>query len=62
MEVYGTEDLEDDARPNIRSTSVEFWKKSLSYFMVNKLVAWNKISNIGNPTRCTELNNLIKDI
>ena len=61
-EVYGTEDPPDDAKPLIRSTSVEFWKKALSYFMINRIIPWNEISNVGNPTRSTELNDLIKKV
>ena len=61
-EVYGEEDPEDDAKPNSRSSSIEFWKKALSHFMCNKLMAWNEISNVGNPTRSTELNELIKQV
>ena len=61
-EVYGTEDPPDDAKPLIRSTSIEFWKKALSYFMINRIIPWNEISNVGNPTRSTELNDLIKKI
>ena len=61
-EVYGTEDPPDDARPLIRSTSIEFWKKALSYFMINRIIPWNEISNVGNPTRSTELNDLIKKV
>jgi len=61
-EVYGKEDPEEDTKPLVRSTSVEFWKKAISCFMVNRIMAWNEISNVGNPTRCTELNDLIKEI
>ena len=57
--IYGEEDPEDDVKPTTRSSSIEFWKKALSYFMTNKLMAWNDISNVGNPTRSTELNELI---
>ena len=62
MQVFTTETPRDDAKPVARSTSVEFWKKALSYFMTNRLMAWNEISGVGNPTRSAELNNLIKYI
>ena len=62
MQVFTTETPEDDAKPVARSTSVEFWKKALSYFMTNRLMAWNEISNVGNPTRSAKLNDLIKYI
>ena len=59
---FGTETPTEDSRPTGRSTSIEFRKKALSYFMPNKLMAWNELSNVGNPTRCTELNELIKRV
>ena len=60
--VFGTETRADDAKPIARSTTVEFWKKALSYYMTNRLMTWNEISNVGNPTRSAELNDLIKYI
>ena len=58
--VYEIKDPPEDASPGIRSSTVAFWKKALSFFMVNQLMVWSKVSNIGNPTRCTQLNELIK--
>ena len=60
MQVFGVEVRADDAKPIARSNSVEFWKKALSFFMANRLMAWNEISMVGNPTRSAELNDLIK--
>ena len=59
-EIFGAEVRPEDGNPKIRSSTVEFWKKALSSFMTNRLMAWNEVSNIGNPTRCTELNDLVK--
>ena len=59
---FDTETPSDDAKPTVRSASLEFKKKALSYFMPNWLMICNEISNVGNPTRCTELNNLIKRV
>ena len=59
-EIFGAEVCPEDGNPKIRSSTVEFWKKALSSFMTNRLMAWNEVSNIGNPTRCTELNDLVK--
>ena len=39
FQVFGTETPADDANPVSRSTSVEFWKKALSFFMTNRLMA-----------------------
>ena len=62
MQVFGTETPEADAHPKARSTSVEYWKKALSFFMTNRLLAWNEIAKVGNPTRSAELNDLVKYI
>jgi hypothetical protein len=37
-----------------------YWKKALSSFMPNRLMVWNEISGVGNPTRSIALNDLIK--
>ena len=62
MQVFSTETPADDANPIARSTSVEFWKKALSFYMTNRLMPWNEISGVGNPTRSAEINDLIKYI
>ena len=46
--------------PIVRCHSIMFWKKALSFFMPNRLMAWNQLNNVGNPTRSCELNDLIK--
>ena len=45
-----------------RSSTLESAKKAISYFMPNKLLAWNKQSRSGNPTRSVIVNNLIKEV
>ena len=62
IQVFSTETPADNAKPIARSASLEFWKKALSFFMTNRLMAWNEISNVGNPTRSAELNDLVKYI
>jgi hypothetical protein len=58
---YGVENPPDHMNPiHARSTSVEFWKKAISYYMPNKLMAWNALVQQGNPTRSIEVNELIK--
>ena len=59
---FDTEDPGDDDNPTARSSSLEFYKKALSHFMPNRLMVWNELSNVGNPTRCTEINHLIKKV
>ena len=57
-------DADDQAQlePLVRSNSIKYWKKAISYFMPNRLQPWNVLSNSGNPTRCTDINDLIKRI
>ena len=59
---FDSEDPGDDACPTVRSSSLEFYKKALSFYMPNRLMVWNEISNCGNPTRCTLINDLIKRV
>jgi hypothetical protein len=61
---YGDADGdEDNLNPTgARSNAVKFWKKAISYFMPNNGMVWNEISNVGNPTRATLVNKLIKKI
>jgi hypothetical protein len=50
--VYGMTDLGLDGHPiHGRSSSLEFYKKALSYFMPNKRMGWNKVTQAGNPTK-----------
>ena len=48
--------------PLWRSSAAEFWKKAISFFMPNKMMPWNVLSGAGNPTRCNELNSMLKYI
>ena len=59
---FDSEDPGEDASPTVRSSSLEFYKKALSFYMPNRLMVWNEISNCGNPTRCTLINDLIKRV
>ena len=59
---YETEEPDEDARPTARSSSLAFYKKALSHYMPNRLMVWNEISNVGNPTRSTLLNDHIKQV
>ena len=62
--IFGSENptAEQRLRPQLRSTCLEFWKKALSYYMPNRLMQWNEIAEVGNPTRCLAVNNLIKSM
>jgi len=60
---YGDPEPDVDANPiGARSNSIKFYKKAISWFMPNKLLAWNSLSNCGNPTRSIEINELIKRV
>ena len=61
-ETFGVEHPTDDAPPQIRSSSLKYMKKAISAFMVNKMMVWNEIANVGNPTRSTKINDLIKRV
>ena len=59
---YGTPDPSRDDNPrDCRSGSLLTWKKALSFYMPNKNMQWNELSNppTGNPTKSREVNELI---
>jgi hypothetical protein len=62
LKVYGCEVPDGDAKPTQgRSTSLESYKKNISYFMPNRLMAWNVGSQQENPTQSVSVNELIKN-
>ena len=60
LKCFGSSTPDEDARPLVRSSSLEFWKKALNSFMPNRLMVWNEVSRVDNPTKSTQLNDLIK--
>jgi hypothetical protein len=63
MKAYGTAEPNRDDHPLfVRSSTLMFWKKAIPYYMPNKLMAWNAIAQVGNPTRPIEVNELIKTV
>ncbi len=63
MKAYGTAEPNRDDHPLFaRSSTLMFWKKAISFYMPNKLMAWNAIAQVGNPTRSVEVNELIKTV
>jgi hypothetical protein len=62
MKVYGSENVQPDIDPPLyyRSNSVAYWKKAWSYFMPNQITPWNEIAAVGNPTRSTAVNKILK--
>ena len=62
-QVYGKPNPSDDDKPlNGRSSTLEYMKKAISFFMPNKLAGWNVETRSGNPTRSVEINELIKTV
>lgn len=65
LKVYGTPDPDIDDNPTEgRSSSIEYHKKALSFFMPNKHMHWNALANppVGNPTKSIPVNELIKRV
>ena len=62
LKVFGNEEanIDTDQIINYRSNTIKCWKKAWSYFMPNKLMTWDEVTGRGNPTRCTEINQLIR--
>jgi hypothetical protein len=60
---YGTEDPGPEDNPvHARSSTLEYYKKSISHFVPNQHQPWNTISNTGNPTKSKEIHSLLKAV
>ena len=61
---YGDPDADvETANPTEgRSSSLEFYKKTISFFIPMRNAAWNPAALVGNPTRSVDVNELIKVI
>ena len=53
---------ETDKPVHVRSNTLEYWKKGISYFMPTKNHQWNELTNMGNPTRSQAVNDMIKKV
>jgi hypothetical protein len=63
MKTFGIPNPPVDANPiSARSSSLQYWKKAISFFHPNRLMEWSAGRNEGNPTRSIEINNLIKQV
>jgi hypothetical protein len=64
QKAYGNPNPGPDDNPTLRrrSSTIEYSKKAHSYYMVNRVIAWNAVSQVGNPTRSIEVYDLIKRI
>ena len=60
---YGTDTPGRNDRPiHMRSNSLLYLKKALSWFMPNRHHQWNELTNVGNPTRSRAVNDMIKRV
>ena len=63
LKAFGTPTPDADAKPTCgRSSSLESYKKEISFFMPNRLIGWNVQTKEGNPTKSVAVNNLIKKV
>ena len=63
MKLFSNEDPRPDEMPISGSHhTIDYYKKSISYFMPKKETHWDPINQTGNPTRSNEVTNLVKRI
>jgi hypothetical protein len=61
FKMFGTPFPGPDANPTgCRSSTIEFWKKSILFFIPNKHHPWDSLMEQGNPTRSRGILNFIK--
>ena len=60
---YGDEDPPRDARPmEARKETLDYYKKSISFFMPRKKTRWHEDTEYGNPTQSDAVNELISEV
>jgi hypothetical protein len=63
QKAYDTPERDPDANPTqARSSSLHYWRKVISYYMLNCLIPWYAVNGQENPTRSIEVNTLIKKV
>lgn len=63
LKVFGTPDPAPNQNPTEgRSTSLDYYKKAISYYMPDHNRGWDETNQNGNPTRAREINDLIKAV
>jgi hypothetical protein len=63
VKCFGVEYPDPDDPPSLcRSTSLEVYKKALSWYMPNRIQPWDCRNNTGNPTKSKEVNEIIKHV
>ena len=60
--MYGNKEvpLDEDPPLNLCCNTVLMWKKCWSYFMLDQHTSWSDIAKIGNPTKLTQVNHIIR--
>ena len=60
---YGIPNPGHDDNPMVgRANTFKTYKKSISYYMPHKMIPWNIVSEMGNPTRSVLVNEQIKKV
>lgn len=63
VKLYNKDDPSDFDRPlNGSHHTLDYYKKSISYFMPKKEMSWDPLHKNGNPTRSHEVNSLVKKV
>ena len=63
FKAYGVQEPGEDDYPTLcRSNTLFYHKKAVSYFMPRANMAWDDVSERGNPTRSSAVNKLISKI
>ena len=63
LKAFGTPTPEEDAHPSLgRSSTLEYMKKAISFFMPDKGNNWDTVTQRGNPTKSSMVNSLIRSI
>lgn len=63
FKAYGVEvPTQDDHPTSSRSTTLQFAKKAISFFMPDKIHPWDHVNRFGNPTRSPIIGQVIKKV
>jgi hypothetical protein len=49
-----------DRASGCRVSTLDMYKKSISFYMPNSIPTWDRLNNRGNPTKSVEVNNFLK--
>ena len=60
LHAYGKTEVEEGDKPQLRSSTLGFMKKAISYYMPRCHMSWDDINQKGNPTKSSAVNAMIK--